>query len=90
MAEITWYVLEDLDAFIENLKEQRKRRGKAIFLIHLLTTYQPGFQKYGTEKFTNLEEILQYFKFDYLEAGFIRTKREEDDSSQGTYFIGKI
>lgn len=90
MAEITWYVLDDLDNFIENLKKARRQRNRPIFLIHLLTTYAPGVQKYGADKFTNLEEILRYFNLDYLESGFIRTPRQDDVDSQGTYFIAKL
>jgi hypothetical protein len=47
-------------------------------------------QKYGADKFTNLDEILEYFKLDYLESGIIKTPREYDANSQGTYFIAKI
>ena len=90
MAEITWYVLDDLDGFIKNLQKVRKRRRKPIFLIHLLTTYATGIQKYGADKFTNLDEILKYFNLDYLESGFIKTPREDDGNSQGTYFIAKL
>jgi SAM-dependent methyltransferase len=90
MAEITWYVLDDLDDFIKNLKKAKKQRKKPIFLIHLLTTYATGVQKYGADKFTNLDEILKYFNLNYLESGFIRTPREDDENSQGTYFAAKI
>ena len=90
MAEITWYVLDDLDAFIKNLKNQKKNRTQPIFLIHLLATFAPGIQKYGTNKFTNLNEILNYFNLDYLESGFIKTPKEYDTNSQATYFVAKI
>lgn len=90
MAEITWYVLNDLDDFIKNLKKAKLDRNKPVFLIHLLTTYSSGVQKYGADKFTNLDEILEYFKLDYLESGIIKTPREYDINSQGTYFIAKI
>jgi len=90
MAEITWYVLDELENFIKKLKKIRKHRKKPIFLIHLLTTYAEGVQKYGVDKFTNLDEILKYFNLEYLESGFIRTPRKDDNSSQGTYFIAKI
>jgi len=90
MPEITWYVLDDLDGFIKNLKKLRKERKKPIFLIHLLTTYAPGVQKYGADKFNNLNEILQYFNLDYLESGFICTPRKEYENSKGTYFVAKI
>jgi SAM-dependent methyltransferase len=90
MAEITWYVLNDLDSFITNLRITKKKRKKPIFLIHLLTTYAPGVQKYGADKFTNLDEILKYFNLDYFESGLIKTPREDDANSQGTYFIAQI
>jgi len=90
MAEITWYVLDDLDNFIKNLKKAKRQRKKPIFLIHLLTTYATGIQKYGADKFTNLDEILKYFNLDYLESGLIKTPREDDVNSQGTYFIAKL
>jgi len=90
MAEITWYVLDDLDMFIENLKIQSNKRNRPVFLIHLLTTYAPGIQKYGADKFTNLDEILAYFNLEYLEYGFVRTPREDEANSQGTFFVAKI
>lgn len=90
MSEITWYVLDDLDRFIKNLKKANKQRKKPIFLIHLLTTYADNVQKYGTDKFTNLNEILKYFNLNYLESGFIKTPRVDDKNSQGTYFVAKI
>ncbi len=87
MAEITWYVLDQLDEFLDNLRGYAKRRKKPTFLIHLLTTYEPGVQEYGNEKFTNLEEILKYFKLKYLEYGFVCKLSSDDQKSQGTYFI---
>ena len=90
MAEISWYVLDDLDAFIKNIRNQSEQRNRPVFLIHILSTYAPGVQKYGTDKFTNLDEILAYFKLDYLEVGSIQTPRNDDANSQGTYFVAKI
>ena len=65
MAEITWYVLDELDHFISFPKTEMPH----VLLIHLLTTYEKGEQKYGTEKFTSLEEILNYFDIDLVECG---------------------
>jgi SAM-dependent methyltransferase len=90
MAEITWYVLDDLNKFIENLQIYKRQRDKPTFLIHLLTTYAPGVQKYGLEKFTNLEEIKKYFNLAYLESGYIQTPRKDDLHSSGTYFVAEI
>ena len=63
---------------IKNLKKTKKYRKKPIFLIHLLTTYNLEVQKYGVDKFTNLDEILKFFNLDYLESGLIKTHREDD------------
>ncbi len=90
MSEITWYVLDDLKRFIENIRIHKNQRQKPTYLIHLLSTYAPGVQKYGVDKFTNLEEIKKYFDLDYLESGYIQTPRDDDLLSQGTYFIAEI
>ena len=89
MAEITWYILEDLDEFLIRLKQYSKQSKTPVFLIHLLATYEPGVQKYGADKFTNLEEIIRYFNLEYLEYGFVKTVTSFDDKSQGTYFVAK-
>jgi SAM-dependent methyltransferase len=90
MAEITWYILDDLDQFLFRLNEYAKQSQEPVFLIHLLATYEPGVQKYGADKFTNLEEIIQYFNLEYLEYGFVKTVTSFDDKSQGTYFVAKV
>jgi SAM-dependent methyltransferase len=90
MAELTWYTLDTLDEFLSGLEDYARQRLRPTFLIHLLTTYEPGIQKYGADKFTNLQEILKYFNMQYLEYGFIKTAKEADQESQGTYFVAKI
>ena len=90
MAEITWYILDDLDQFLVRLNEYAKQSQEPVFLIHLLATYEPGVQKYGADKFTNLEEIIKYFNLEYLEYGFVKTVTSFDDKSQGTYFAAKV
>ena len=90
MAELTWYILDSLDQYLLDLKKYAMSRSKPTFLIHLLATYKQGTQKYGLEKFTNHEEILEYFGLSYLESGFIATQREDDKESQGTFFVGEI
>lgn len=80
MAEITWYVLEQLPDFIAFLKRDMPN----IYLIHLLMTYAPGIQKYGREWFTNLAEIKAYFGFDYLESGLVHY-----DGGARTWFLGR-
>ena len=90
MAELTWYILESLEQYLKDLKKYAISRSTPIFLIHLLATYKPGVQKYGLDKFTNHDEILEYFGMNYLESGFIATQNEDDNDSQGTYFIAEV
>ena len=90
MAEVTWYVLDQLSRFLERLREHAQNRERPTYLIHLLTTYPPGVQQYGREYFTDLDGILNFFKLDYLESGFVQVKREDDPGSQGTYFIARV
>ena len=90
MAEITWYVLPQLKSFIENLKNMREEMNEPIFLIHLLSTYADGVQKYGSDYFTDLEGILNYFSLNYVEYGYIVGGKEYDAESRGTYFVAKI
>jgi len=82
MAEITWYVLEKLDKFTSFLRSDLPN----TYLIHLLTTYPPGVQQYGKDKFTNLQEIMSYFQMRYLEWGEI--SYPEMEGCKRTYFIG--
>jgi SAM-dependent methyltransferase len=60
MAEINWYVLEQLRAFIEFLKPEMAN----VYLIHLLRTYAPGVEECGHDCFTDIECIMQHFGFE--------------------------
>lgn len=82
MAEITWYVLEKLDRFLDYL-----RKHPSIYLIHMLTTYPKGVQKYGGSRFTNLEEMMHYFSMHYLEFGEIGYS--DFHGERRTYFVGR-
>ncbi len=87
MAEISWYVLEKLDAFKSFLKSEMA--GAKVGFIHLLMTYREGEQKYGREYFTNLDEIMRYWnciKFD--KWGVIGW--EEYLGGNGTFCYGTI
>lgn len=81
MAEITWYVLDKLDYFIDFLKNEMPN----TYLIHVLTTYPPGVQQYGKDKFTNLKQIMDYFGAQYYEWGEI----SYPELYKRTYFLGK-
>jgi trans-aconitate methyltransferase len=81
-AEITWYLLPDLDALFEQM--QTHFAGK--YFIHNLVFYK-GTQKYGTEYFTNLREFIDYVPFKlvaYCEAS------GADDSTIETSTIFRI
>lgn len=90
LAEVTWYILDELDAFLSHLRDYAKKRDRPTFLIHLLTTYAPSIQKYGKDRFTNLDEILSYFNLEIVESGHIRTPKKDDPDSQGTYFVARV
>jgi 2-polyprenyl-3-methyl-5-hydroxy-6-metoxy-1,4-benzoquinol methylase len=87
MSEITWYVLDKIPNFLRLLENYAETQKKPIYLIHLLAAYKKGAQKYGTEYFTDLDGILNYFNLEILESGFLR---DHSKDSQGTYFIAKI
>lgn len=84
MAEVTWYVLNKLPEYLRLLRSELRGR----HLIHLLNTYPPGTQKYGSEYFTNLTEIRRYFGMEYLEWGEIYDVEKE--GSVRTYFCARI
>jgi SAM-dependent methyltransferase len=93
LSEITWYVLNELPAWLNNL-HQYSFRERPTYLIHLLATYPKGVQKYGLEYFSDLKSILNYFKLNYLEYGETVNPLTEDVGLEnlriGTYFIAKI
>lgn len=82
MAEISWYVLEKLDSFKRFLREN-----PSLYVIHLLNTYPKGVQKHGKEFFSNLPEILDFYRMNYLEYGEIH--RSDCNGEVRTYFIGR-
>lgn len=82
MAEITWYVLEKLNTFLSFLKKEFPD----VYIIHLCAIHPPGVQKYGNDKFTNLEELMSYFGMNYLEWGKIHVA---EHNFTRTYFLGR-
>jgi SAM-dependent methyltransferase len=79
MAEVTWYVLEQLPGFKKFIREEMPK----CFLLHLLTTYPPGVQTYGTEYFTDLTGIKDFFAMRYLESGEVHV-----NGGTRTWFLG--
>jgi SAM-dependent methyltransferase len=80
MAEVTWYVLDQLRGFLDFLRQEMP----SVYLLHLLHTYAPGVQTFGTEYFTDLAGIKTYFGMRYLESGEVHY--EEGDAR--TWFLG--
>jgi SAM-dependent methyltransferase len=80
MAEITWYVLDHLRSFIEFLGNDLPN----THLLHLLTTYPSGSQRYGLDFFTTLDEIRAFFGFEYQEYGSAYR-----DGDARTWFLGR-
>jgi SAM-dependent methyltransferase len=89
MAEITWYVLPKLKSFLEGIKRIKKETNEPVYLIHLLTTYADGVQKYGSDYFTDLDGILNYFSLNYVEYGHIFGGKDYVEC-QSTYFVAVI
>lgn len=79
-AEITWYILNDIDEIFRLMLQHFK--GKYFF--HNLVFYK-GQQRYGTEFFTSLKEFIEYVPFElvsYAEG----TTAESDTIETSTVF----
>lgn len=83
MPEVTWYVLNELDNFLNFLREELPD----VVIAHSLMTYEAGQQQYGRDKFTSHNEIMDYFDMDYLESGEIKRKGMP---GARTFFVGKF
>lgn len=90
LADITWYLLPFLSPFLEQLRKYGKARSRSTFLFHTLTSYEPGEQRYGTEYFTNLSEMLSFFSLEYLESGEIRVTSESRKITTRNYFVAQV
>ena len=91
LSEISWYVLDEIKPWLENLRSY-SLRSRPVYLIHLLAIYPDGVQKYGLEYFSGLKSILKYFDLDYLEYGEItnRPLLPTQDPRIGTYFVAQM
>jgi SAM-dependent methyltransferase len=72
-AEVTWYVLDQLDALFELMLEHFP--GK--YFIHNLVFYK-GTQRYGTDHFTNLQEFMARVPF--VPIGHMEATTVEDST----------
>jgi len=85
MAEVTWCILDKLDAFKSYLK--RNHKGKK--LIHLITLYKgENYQKYGKEYFTTTDEVMRSFDLDYIQWGEVHNSF--DLHAYRSFFLGEI
>ena len=79
LAEVTWYVLDHLRGFLDFMRAELPN----TYLLHLLSTYPPGVQQYGTEFFTDLDGIKRYFGMLWLESGAVHL-----DGRTRTWLLG--
>lgn len=61
LSEIIWYILPSLDSIIEELKANFK--GKYLMINQV---FYKGTQKYGTEYFTSMKELIEYVPFELI------------------------
>ena len=85
MDEMTWYVLEKLDKFINSLSINFK----GTSFLHTLRQYPEGTQQYGKEYFTDLKGYMNYFEpvVNFLNWGSFGSKT---DPCLQTFFVGVI
>ena len=81
LGEVLWYILDDLEQFILMLK--REFRG---YLIINQVFYKAGVQKYGTEYFTNQEEMIKYIGLDCVVKNMSMTLDHETSYETHTVF----
>lgn len=64
-SEITWYLLQEkkINIIFNTLKNEFP---KGSLLLHQLSFYKEGIQKYGTDYFTNLDEFIEFCPFKLL------------------------
>jgi len=84
MCGLTWCIL---DSFVDLLSLLKENFPNAL-LFHTLTFYGPDKQKYGTEHFTCLSELLPYFS----KMTVIETFEQKyiDEKSQNTLIVARI
>ena len=61
-----------------------------VGFLHMLNVYRPNEQKYGTDFFTNLEEIMKYFSDTINILDFGETSKKDYNGCKRTYFYGKV
>jgi ectoine hydroxylase-related dioxygenase (phytanoyl-CoA dioxygenase family) len=80
LIDTTWFILDNL----VNLRDLYKKHLKGKYMIHFVNIYEN--QAFGTEYFTNHEQILKFFNFKYIYNGIINT----NNNSTISYFLCRI
>ncbi len=80
MADVTWYVLEQLKDFLNFLRAEIPD----ALIFHTLSFYNAGEQRYGCEYFTDPEGAEAFFGMCYLETGAVRLP----DGRRRAWFLG--
>ena len=86
LAEVSWYALGDLANFKSLIAERASGSG----FLHLLMTYAPGQQKYGTEVFVDLSGIIDFWSdaVDFSDWGTVSGPQYAGGAR--TYCYGRI
>ncbi len=82
LSEIMWYILDDLDQILSDLNKHFK--GKYLVINQV---FYKGTQKYGTDYFTNLDELIAYIPFKLIEKMATTKEAETTIETSSLYLI---
>lgn len=80
LSQISWYILDQIKPFLEFLKTELPD----TLVLHMLSIYPPGRQKFGVEYFHDTPSILKYFDMEFWEYAEFTTH----DGLGDTVFLG--
>lgn len=81
LAEIMWYILDDLDEIVNNIT--LKCKGNYVLINQ--TFYPKGKQQYGTQYFSSVDEMIEYLPWKCIEKVV-----EYGDNSYDTHTVYKV
>lgn len=82
LAEIMWYILDDLNEIIDNISTNH--RGKYIIINQ---TFYKGQQQYGNEYFTSLTEMINYLPWNNVTKIEIETSEMDTIETHSVFRI---
>lgn len=82
LSEITWYVLDQLQAFATYCQKTHPDS----YLMHILTFYPPGQQSYGTEYFSDFDGLKAFLPIEIIEEAEFRG--QNFGATTRSYFVG--